>query len=439
MKTFVRLTTLGLLGLGAGATLTASTPTTRGPVLFSNLDPAGSVSPEGLGAVGPAQIAFPFTTPSYSASLKKLVISLRRGIGSSNEQDVTLVNDSSGQPGTTVMETIHLSGVLSSTAALISIRSALNPLLAANTTYWVIVGATDGNGVTWTNGGGTVLPVARSNSGSPWVASGSNSLGLDVVAMSNTNVGIFRSGFFWLEDVDGNQMFNTPPDRAFAFGGVMGDIPISGDWNGLGTTKVGVYRPSNGLFVLDYDGDGQFTSADKAYNLGLGIQPGDIPVVGDWNGDGRDKVGIFRAGFLWILDTNGDGMFEQGTDQTIAFGGVNGDVPVVGDWNGTGTSKIGLFRDGFFWILDANGDGVLDNVNQPGGDQAFAYGGIQGDVPVIGDWNGSGISKVGVFRSGFFWVLDANGNQQFDGTGAGQDLAFAFGGIPGDICVVGKW
>ncbi len=57
------------------------------------------------------------------------------------------------------------------------------------------------------------------------------------------NAGILRSVFFWLEDVDGNQQFNAPPDRAFAFGGVPGDIPISGDWNGSGTTKVGIYRP----------------------------------------------------------------------------------------------------------------------------------------------------------------------------------------------------
>ena len=254
-----------------------------------------------------------------------------------------------------------------------------------------------------------------------------------------TSAGIFRDGFFWLEDVDANQQFNSPPDRAFAFGGVAGDIPISGDWNGDGRTKVGVYRPSNGLFVLDYDGDGQFTSADKAYDLGVGTQPGDIPVVGDWNGDGRTKVGLFRQGFFWILDTNGNGVFEQGVDQTFAFGGVAGDLPVVGDWNGDGRSKIGLFRDGFFWILDYNGNGTIDNVNQPGGDQAFAFGGLQGDVPVVGDWNGDGTSKVGVFRDGFFWVLDANGNHLFDGTGPGQDFAFAFGGLQGDKPVVGKW
>lgn len=249
-----------------------------------------------------------------------------------------------------------------------------------------------------------------------------------------SKAGIFRSAFFWLLDVDGNQQFNIPPDRAFAFGGIPGDIPITGDWNGSGSTKVGVYRSSNGLFILDYDGDGQLTAADKVFNLGVGTQSGDVPVVGDWNGDGRTKVGLFRQGFFWILDYNGNGVFEPGIDKTYAFGGIAGDVPVVGDWDGSGRSKLGLFRAGFLWILDVTGNGVIDP-----GTKVFGFGGIPGDVPVIGDWNGDGRSKVGVFRAGFFWVLDANGNCQFDGVGPGQDVAFGFGGISGDKPVIGKW
>ena len=292
-----------------------------------------------------------------------------------------------------------------------------------------------------------LLAIAPSSSTSLFlaVAVGASAAGTDTLTpggasvLSPSSYGVFRSGFYWLEDVDGNQQFNQPPDQAFAFGGVAGDIPITGDWNGDGRTKVGVYRPSNGLFILDTNGNQQFDAGDAVYNLGVGTQAGDRPVVGDWNGNGRTKVGLFRQGFFWILDYNGNGVFEQGIDKTYVFGGVAGDVPVVGDWTGTGTSKIGLFRQGFYWILDANGNGSLDNINGAGGDLAFAYGGIAGDVPVVGDWNGSGTSKVGVFRQGFFWVLDANGNHQLDGTGPGQDLAFAFGGISGDVPVVGKW
>jgi len=218
---------------------------------------------------------------------------------------------------------------------------------------------------------------------------------------STSRVGIFRQGFYWLLDVDGSQQFNPSPDQAFAFGGIPGDIPITGDWTGDGRTKAGIYRPANGLFILDTNGNRQFDADDYTYDLGVGAEAGDVPVAGDWNGDGRTKIGLFRQGFFWILDHNGDGVFQQDFDRTHAFGGVAGDVPVVGDWNGSGTSKIGLFRQGFFWILDTNGTGVLESVNQPGGDEAFAFGGIAGDVPIVGDWNADRRSKVRVFRSTF--------------------------------------
>ena len=247
-------------------------------------------------------------------------------------------------------------------------------------------------------------------------------------------VGVFRSGFFWLQDVDANQQFNLPPDRAFAFGGVPGDVPITGDWNGDGRSKVGVYRTANGLFILDYDGDGQFSGADKVYNLGVGVEAADVPVVGDWNGDGRTKVGLFRQGYYWILDANGNGAFEASRDRAFAFGGVAGDKPVMGDWNADGISDVGLFRLGFFWILDSNGTWSLDAQ-----DATFAFGGIAGDVPVVGDWNGDRYADVGVFRQGFFWVLDGNGSRVFEGTGPGQDLAFPFGGIAGDKPILGAW
>jgi len=264
------------------------------------------------------------------------------------------------------------------------------------------------------------------------------------VKMPAAKVGIFRQGFFWVLDSNGSGAFEgtgSGQDKAFAFGGLSGDVPVTGDWNGDGHTKAGIYRPSTGTWLLDFNGNGVFdgtAGGDRVYQFG-GVT-GDVPVVGDWNGSGTSKVGVFRSGFLWVLDTNGNGVFDSG-DSTYAFGGLAGDLPVVGDWSGNGTSKIGLWRtgpgQGYEWVLDYNGNGVMDNVNQAGGDKGFYYGGVTGDVPVVGDWNGDGTSKVGVFRYGYYWVLDYNGNHQFDGVP--PDLAFAFGGISGDVPVVGRW
>ena len=316
----------------------------------------------------------------------------------------------------------------------ITATSASCPWSAISTVPWITVVTPSGMG----NGTATVTVAADGTSMS---RSGTVAIAGQAIVVSQplspANVGIFRNGFFWILDVDGNQAFNSPPDLAFPFGGVSGDIPITGDWNGNGHTKVGIYRPSNGLFILDSNGNGVFDAGDAVYSF-FAPQPGDVPVVGDWNGDGRTKIGLFRQGYFWILDFNGNGVFDPAVDKAFPFGGVGGDVPVVGDWTGTGTSKVGVVRFGYFWILDANGNRTFDGTG-PGQDYAFPFGGIQGDVPVVGDWDGSGTTKVGVFRMGFFWVLDANGNHLFDGTGPGQDLAFPFGGILGDKPVVGRW
>jgi len=113
-------------------------------------------------------------------------------------------------------------------------------------------------------------------------------------------------------------------------------------------------------------------------------------------------IGIFRSG-SWSLDSNGNGVWD-GTpiDQGSSFGQAN-DVPIAGDWNGTGTKKIAVFRNGV-WLLDINGNGQYDTGIDP-----TCYFGQAGDVPVVGDWTGDGRTKIGIFRNGL-WILDTNGN-----------------------------
>ncbi len=94
---------------------------------------------------------------------------------------------------------------------------------------------------------------------------------------------------------------------------------------------------------------------------------------------------------VWVLDD------KDGAEIAKFQFGMAGATPVVGDWNGSGTSKIGAFLDGI-WFLDLNGNGVWDE-----GDLWVKLG-DRGDQPVTGDWNGDGKTDIGIF--GPTWIGD---------------------------------
>ena len=46
---------------------------------------------------------------------------------------------------------------------------------------------------------------------------------------------------------------------------------------------------------------------DHVFHYG---EPGDVPLAGDWNGDGIRQIGVFHDG-QWYLDLDGDGKFTE--------------------------------------------------------------------------------------------------------------------------------
>ncbi|MCA9096678.1 MAG: hypothetical protein KDA68_24535, partial [Planctomycetaceae bacterium] len=87
--------------------------------------------------------------------------------------------------------------------------------------------------------------------------------------------------------------------------------------------------------------------------------------------------------------------------------GTTGDQAVVGDWNGDGVSNIGVFHKGL-WHLDLDGDGQFT----PGKDREVNFG-QDGDIPIVGDFNGDGVDEVGILSNGRI-VLDQNRNFRID-------------------------
>ena len=66
-----------------------------------------------------------------------------------------------------------------------------------------------------------------------------------------------------------------------------------------------------------------------------------LPVVGDFNGDGIDELGVYKLG-RWYLDTNGDHHINA-LDRVYELGGPD-DLPVVGDWDGDGVEEPGVYQ-----------------------------------------------------------------------------------------------
>jgi len=248
---------------------------------------------------------------------------------------------------------------------------------------------------------------------------------------------------------------------------VRGAKQLAGDFNGDGRDELALYK--DGEWLLDMNGNGVWDRGDMWIRLG---SRGDLPVVGDWDGDGKDDIGIFGPTWegdydriedepglpdpqnRWVSrpknipvhrrpepasDTDpdfqrvrlmqrssrGEGRSDA-IDHVFRFGG-SGDQPVAGDFSGSGLSKIGVFRDGK-WKIDMDGDGRFDSLQ----DAIFEFG-QAGDIAIVGDFNGDGLDEVAVVR-GNQVMVDSNGNGRLDAT----DRVFQIEG-DGDGVVVGDF
>ncbi|MBT8202955.1 MAG: hypothetical protein KJO87_06595, partial [Acidimicrobiia bacterium] len=185
----------------------------------------------------------------------------------------------------------------------------------------------------------------------------------------------------WHIRVDGN------PDYTF-FYGVPGDVPLFGDWDGDGVDTPGMYRPSNGFAyltdTLPPDGGSGIAEFDFFYGI-----PGDQVFVGDWDGINGDSLGISRNGKIFLRNTNDTGF----ADVEFWFG-VPTDIAFGADTDGDGQDSVMVYRQSNSFAYYTN-DTSMD-VAPTDGELFF---GIPGDQFVVGDWDRDGIDTPGVFRS----------------------------------------
>jgi hypothetical protein len=230
-----------------------------------------------------------------------------------------------------------------------------------------------------------------------------------------TTIGVYRpsESIFYLR----NSNASGESDVTIPFG-LKGDVPVVGDWDGNSTTTIGVYRPSESTFYLRNNN----ASGEPDLTIPFGMK-GDVPIAGDWDGDGTTTIGVYRPNESTFYLRNSNAAGEP--DVTISFG-LKGDMPVVGDWDGNGTTTIGVYRpsESTFYLRNSNVSGVPDLI---------AALGKEVDMPVAGDWDGNGTTTVGVYRpsESIFYLRNSNAS-------GAPDLTVSFG-TKTDMPVVGDW
>jgi len=203
--------------------------------------------------------------------------------------------------------------------------------------------------------------------------------------------------------------------------------------------KDGIGWFDAGQWAFDYDFDGV---ADFTTTFG---QAGDQPVVGDWNGDGLDEIGVMMpsaSGNSWMLDMNGNGVFDAG-DATFTYGADAGAIAIAGDWDGDGTSELGFTTPDNLWHLDFDGSRT-DDTSGPMYTQ-YASGEVLNTqyataFPAIGDWTGDGVSNLGNMNNGSVgWQFDLDRSWNWVWGTTYRDQNWSWGNSATDTGVAGDW